>query len=327
MLKAIGMVQLCLAPMFVIPALTGQEAISSDLDTQLEATKQSIEYLVGLRPRVQAGDETAIRALKKATESPRDASPQRDSHITALRDDIAKLRFTLDRLLANPSEVTAIMNMPPSVVRVLGLSGAATATQAAPSAGALTQGVSAQNLPGATPGVPTGAVPTGSTQAPIDPNSSRAIEPIPPRLAGTTNTTGLTNGMRRAIAGDVGPLDSVTPSSRRRGDEAIALEGENYVADPMRLGRLLVRAHRPAEAVEILERHPDVVGAQYWLARAYQDLDRSQEALLIYRALIATAESSTDKTTGTYARYAAQDLEFLEFKLNLEARRAKRSSR
>lgn len=302
-----------LAPIFVIPAMTGQDGMQSSLDAQLEATKQSIEYLGGLRVSVAAGDPAALRALEQATETPRDASPQRAAHLEVLQDDIARLRFSLDRILADPGEVAAVMSMPPSVVRVLGLGGSE-----GPQSGSTLNAdgsVSTPMPPAPTvdnngqPIVPNGA-PVRTQVAATNPNAAR-----PEQLAGMGTTAGMTEAMRAAVKGDVGPLDSVSQASRRRGNEPIALEGEGYVADPVALGRLLVRSARTAEAIEVLQRHPELAGARYWLARAYQNQERFEEALEIFRAL------KDDPKAGAFSRYSTQDVDFLEFRQSLEARR------
>jgi len=302
-----------LAPIFVIPAMTGQDSVQSSLDAQLEATKQSIEYLGGLQVSVAAGDPGALRALERATETPRDASPQRAAHLEVLQDDIARLRFSLDRLMADPGEVAAITSLPPSVVRTLGLAG-----PAAPQSGSTLNAdgtVSTPTPAGPTldangnPVLPEGA-PVRTQVAVTDPAAAR-----PEQLAGVGNTAGMSAMMHAAAKGDVGPLDSVSEASRRRGNEPVAIEGEDYVADPVALGRLLVRSGRTAEAIEVLQRHPKLTGARYWLARAYQSQERIEEALTIFRVL------KDDPKAGTYARYAAQDVDFLEFRQSLANRR------
>lgn len=313
MLKAIGLIQMSLAPIFVIPAMTGQDELQSSLDAQLEATKQSIEYLGGLRVSVAAGDPGALRALERATEVPRDASPQRAAHLEVLQDDIARLRFSLDRLLADPGEVAAVTSMPPSVLQVLGLGGAASTengstlnadgTVSTPNAPAPSLGSDGKPI------VPVGA-PVRTQVAVTNPSAAR-----PEQLAGIGTTEGMTEMMHAAVKGDIGPLDSVSQASRRRGNEPIALEGEGYVADPVALGRLLVRSARTAEAIEVLQRHPELPGARYWLARAYQNQERFEEALEIFRAL------KDDPKAGAFSRYSAQDVDFLEFRQSLEARR------
>ncbi len=291
MLKSIGILQLALAPVLVLPAMTGQESLTGGIEGQLEATLQSIEYLRGLEVGVRTGDPQALRAIERSTEPARDATPQRAMHLETLQDDIARLRFSLDRLLADPAEVDAIMSMPRSVVRALGLGGDAvaptpsTARSAAPHVEA--DGMS--SIPASTPDRTSVAI--------TDPAAAR-----PEIVAGITSTTGLTQAARAALNSEVGPLDDVRPTSRRRGGEPVALEGEDYVADPVGLGRLLVRSRRPAEAVEVLESIEDDAGARYWLARAYQQLDRSTEALVIFRAL------SADASAGVPQRHAKEDL-------------------
>lgn len=319
MLKSIGILQLAVAPLLVLPAMTGQEQKDGGIEAQLSATLQSIDYLRGVEVSVRTGDAAALRALERSTEPARDASPQRAAHLEALQDDIARLRFSLDQLLNNPAEVEAILSMPPAVVRALGLGGKApdeTITITTPAPGA--------PAPDGTIPPPFGVAENGQI------TTSPALESLPDRtavaitdpaaarpevVAGVDTTAGLTEAARSAIRGVPGPFDSVRESSRRRGSEPVALEQPDYVADPVALGRLLVRSKRPAEAVDLLELHRDDPGGRYWLGRAYQDLDRSIEALDIYRDL------ASDEDAGFYQRHAQQDLEFLEFREALRKRR------
>lgn len=322
MFKTLGIVQLAVAPVLVIPAMSGQDRTEAGLDAQLEATLESIEYLGSLRDSARSGDRSALRALERATEAPRDSGPQRSAHMQALSDDIAQLRYSLDKLLEDPSEVAAITAMPPVVVRTLGLVGGAPGTPAAGS-----PALGAQAGPGAANG--TGAVEPGRV-APADrtPGGALALpegaRTMPPSIAGTTPslptaagglggtaTTGMSDEARRSMEAIVGPLDAVSPSSRRRGTEAVPLEKEGYVADHARLGRLLVRSGRTAEAIELLEGASDGVDARYWLARAYEDADRHAEALELYQAIAA------DDSAGLVSRHAKHDLEFLEVKRSL----------
>ncbi len=330
MLKAIGTLQLAIAPLFVIPAITAQEggdapAINGQsLRTQLDSTLASMEYLAGLRSSALAGDDAAVRAIVSATEPSRDASPQRNAAITSLQDNLARLRFQLDRLLSDPAEVAAVTAMPPSVVKALGLGSSSTTASDDANAMLAGRGGAITPIAGPTPapGVPSTEGLSGDMTGTTDPAS---MDPTPDPLAarpdqmpGTSSilgsTTGLDASMRAAIAGDVAPLDFVSDSSRRRGGEAVSLEETGYVADPIHLGKLLVRAGRPAEAVEILKKHQTGPGARYWLARALQGLDRETEAIALFRLI------ADDGTAGIFSRHAAQDLKFLEFKSALENR-------
>ncbi|MEM1449202.1 MAG: tetratricopeptide repeat protein [Planctomycetota bacterium] len=336
MLKSIGTIQLALGTLLVVPAVTGQDSGARTLDEQLDATLSSLEYLSGLRTSVEGGDDAAMRALVAATEPARAASPQRAARMQTLRDEISRLRYSLDRLLADPSEVTAITSLPPSVLQTLGLGGGAptpekTTTESS-SAGSSPTGVDgiapqvaphgARTQPIVQPVAPDAGTGTSApitnwtTGASSDPLAAR-----PDVVAGTAPTTGLGDAMHSAISGEVLPLDSVSAASRRRGDEALALEGDGYVADPVRLGKLLVRADRPAEAIELLEGSSDGPATRYWLARAYQAQDRLDEAVEIFVAL------ADDDRAGEYRRYAERDLEFLQFKRDFARRERRARSR
>ncbi|MFT7167579.1 MAG: hypothetical protein ACI80K_000701 [Paracoccaceae bacterium] len=333
MLKAIGTIQLMLAPVFVVPALTAQDGETTSpmsgqsLQDQLDATLASVQYLAGLRSAARAGDTNAVRAIVHATEAPRGATIGRAA---TLQDDLARLRFQLDRLLGDPDEVSAITAMPASVVTALGLSGPRPASLDSSDVLTGRSGVLMPRVTGPTSaegasnaaGEPAVAVPD-ATVTPTVLTSSPNVLPNPmaarpDHIPGTGQSVGSLQGldasMRAALSGGIGPLDHVSDSSRRRGNEAVTLEEKGYVADPMHLGKLLVRAKRPAEAVEILK-HQTGPGGRYWLARAFQDLDREAEATALFRLI------ADDGTAGIYSRHASKDLEFLEFKAALRKKR------
>ncbi len=315
MLKAAGIMQLAIAPLFVVPAITGSQESSPSLEDQLEATVNSIEYLTGLRDSVRAGAEGSVTAVLAATEAPRETSPRRAERLTGLSNDIARLRFDLDKLLASPSHVDAIMSLPQTVIQALGLGGAErTALDV--------------NLQPSLEGQPGTSGAAGPVQlqsngeagsAAVDPKMAeleRAMSGAQPTAtdrswAGAHSTVGLDDAMRSAIRSNVGPLDQVASASRRRGQDPVPLEDDGYVADPMRLGKLLVRSGRAVEAIEILQ-HEEGPGAAYWLARAYQDQGRSAEALALFRAL------ASDEEAGVFRQHAQHDLTFLEFHAEFE---------
>ena len=136
---------------------------------------------------MRTGDTQALRAIERSTEPARDATPQRAAHLEALQDDIARLRFSLDRLLADPAEVEAIMGMPPSVVRALGLGGAtdplASSSAARPLALA-SRRTARSRSPRTPPTAPPWRSPTRRPRA-------------PDTVAGTRATTGLTEARAR----------------------------------------------------------------------------------------------------------------------------------
>ena len=207
------------------------------------------------------------------------------TYLESLQTDLARLRFQLDRLLGTPSEVKAIMQLPGSVVRSLGLAGAA----------------GEQGSTRTDPKAPMNST-SGGTTVPRTPGAG------PLALAGSE---GMSPAMLQQINSELLPLDSVTDSARRRGAESVALEGADYVAAPTRLGRLYVRRGRAAEAVTVLETAPKSPARTYWLARAYQSLERYEDAADLYRSLIA------DPDAADFQRQAERDLKFVDFSREL----------
>ncbi len=287
MMKSIGTVQLTLATVFVVPAVTGQDENVNSLQSQLSATLNSLDYLSDLRDRAASGDRAAIGAIVSTTEAPR--APQRagGTYLESLQTDLARLRFQLDRLLGTPSEVKAIMQLPGSVVRSLGLAGA-------PGERSTDSGTATGPGQSLAPNAGT----SGAQGAGIRPLSVAGSE-------------GMSPAMLQQINSELLPLDSVTDSARRRGAEAVALEGADYIAAPTRLGRLYVRRGRAAEAVTVLEPAPTSPARTYWLARAYQSLERYEDAAELYRALIA------DPAAAEFQHQAERDLKFVDFSREL----------
>lgn len=330
MLKSIGSIQLALATVFVVPAVTGQDEGVTTLEAQLDATLSSLHYLAGLRNSAQAGEAGSMRAIIAATEEPREATPQRTSRLQGLRDEISKLRYSLDRLLADPKEVQAITNLPSSVLRTLGLGGETPTAPTAVPIGVQGTGARAVETPNTTT-TPRASAPLGAqTQAPFTgagATGPAAATPYsdaarPDVLVGTAPTIGLNGALHARIMGDLRPLDGVSPAARRRGDEALALEATDYVADAVRLGKLLVRADRPAEAIQVLENAERTPATRYWLARAYQAQERLDEALEIFIVL------TEDEKAGEYRVLAERDRDFLQFKRDfLRNRKSSRRDR
>ena len=277
MMKSIGTIQLALGTLFVVPAVTGQDQGDGSLRSQLSATVSSLEYLRELRDGAASGDVDAISAIVATTEAPRDSGAAAGSYLETLRTDLARLRFQMDRLLGDPDEVRAIMTLPASVVRTLGL-GDAAATGTSGTAG---------------PAPVTGPAAIGAAIGPAAPSA------------------GMDAGMLHRIEAELLPLDSVTDSARRRGGEPLSLESASYVAAPVRLGRLYVRSGRPAEAIAVLELQPESIDRTYWLARAFQAQQRHEEAADLYRQLLA------DPAAAAFKPHVERDLKFVEFSRQL----------
>ena len=97
-----------------------------------------------------------------------------------------------------------------------------------------------------------------------------------------------------------------------------SIEGEGFNADMVRQGRLLFRADRFQEAIEVLSRLTDSSEAEYWAARSFEALGNEREATLRYRRLIDGAEPDD-----YIARRAEHDLSFLEWKQRFNGQRNK----
>jgi len=285
MMKSIGTVQLALATIFVVPAVTGQDEGAHSLQSQLSATLNSLDYLANLRDRAAAGDEQAIGAIVATTEAPRKGEGVSGSYLESLQSDLARLRFQLDSILGDPAEVEAVMTLPGGVLRSLGLAGA-----------------------------PINLGREGRTS--LSPRAnSQGFSPLQGPQLSSANPFALSEGMNASmlqrIDAELLPLDSVTDSARRRGAEAVSLETSGYVAEPTHLGRLYVRSGRPAEAISLLEPAPASHARTYWLARAYQAQQRFEAAADLYRALLK------DPAAVEFQAQAERDLKFAEFSLAL----------
>lgn len=143
-------------------------------------------------------------------------------------------------------------------------------------------------------------------------------------------TTGLDPETRRALSGILGPLDrSGDPGTRPRASNTTSRAGQKrslepdpeFTADAVRQGRLLVRARRYSEAVEILRPHVDDVTGRYWLGRATADLGFLSEAIELLTSV------STDPDAGSYASRAEWDLSFLLIRRDLEQRGKSKDSK
>lgn len=111
------------------------------------------------------------------------------------------------------------------------------------------------------------------------------------------------------------PLQHVDPSSQRRGTDLVALEDRDFSADAVRQGKLLFRAQRYPESIQLLRPLKEDVEARYWLAQGYRAMGRVPEALDILRDLTLRSDA------GAFARYAQSDLDFIDFERQLAARK------
>lgn len=124
-------------------------------------------------------------------------------------------------------------------------------------------------------------------------------------------TIGLDAGLRGNLQSVLPPLQVIEDDSKRKGPDLVSLESADYSADAVRHGKLLFRAGRYPESIQLLIGQRQSHEARYWLAQSYRAMERNPEALDILRML------ATTPAAGAFARYAQADIEFMEFERQL----------
>jgi hypothetical protein len=100
-----------------------------------------------------------------------------------------------------------------------------------------------------------------------------------------------------------------------------AFEPGGYSADLMRQARLLLLTERPADALVTLERAGESTEVHYWRARTLEKLGQTGAAVDLYRSVAATGDQPE------LAERAKQDLAFLEWKIDIAARKDGKSAK
>ena len=146
------------------------------------------------------------------------------------------------------------------------------------------------------------------------------LEHLPPPVP----TVGLDEGTRRLL-GDLQPGAAIgaapattsagTPASAP-GKRARRFEPEGYTADALRLAKAYYKQGRWSDALALLNGNEATSAETYWRARCLEKLGRDDEAVRAYEAVVADPDAGED------AARARQDLEFLRWRLDFEARRA-----
>jgi hypothetical protein len=238
MFKFTPAINVALASLLAVPALTVGGDGARSLERSLSETISALEYLAGLSKPPSSGE------LARVTEAPLADAPARDALLVALREDVNRLQTINDRL-----ESGAHVELP-----------------------------ARGPLPAALP------LTTGLDQATRD---QLAVAVPPPA-----------SGIRSPVARE----------DRERAARAIALEGAEFSADPLRQGQACYRAGRYEECLALLAKEPGDPRATYWSARAHEALGNHAAALEGYRAVAAAPDA------GWLARRATSDLEFLTWK-------------
>jgi hypothetical protein len=271
MLKFQYAINLGLATVLVVPAVTLGAGENPSLEQLLSRTVAALEELAGIERRLHERDPAAIHDALQWTEAPLalpSADPgARDELLTGLRGEVARLQRDVDRL--GESAVEEALDAPA----------------------------------GADELAPEGARPEDA-----------------PRPA----TVGLDEGARRWLGSRPRPAPEVVaaPPTSAPAPEAAppgakrAFEAEGYAADALKLGRAHYRQGRYEVALETFRALADAEG-QYWKARCLEKLGRSADAIAAYGAVIAREDA------GYLAERAAEDLDFLQWRLAFESSRAK----
>lgn len=145
---------------------------------------------------------------------------------------------------------------------------------------------------------------TQPPRAPFDPSEYVSAEPgaIGPKVGLTPEERAMLSNMPLPLPGAEGPPQ-----------KPVSLEEEGFVADPVLLGRSYYRAGRFVEGAHLLASNTDPE-ARYWRGRCLERLERFDEAIEVYEAVLA-AEGA-----GYLADRARNDLEFLKWKRQFQNR-------
>lgn len=134
-------------------------------------------------------------------------------------------------------------------------------------------------------------------------------------------STGLSQAAREELIGIAQPaVRGARPPAPQPGTDEKAVaprDAGEASADPLRQAQVLYRAARYEECAALLKRQDSEPEAAWWRARALERLGRATDVLECYRHSVAQAPK--DSALG---KRAAQDLEFLEWKLDFEKKLA-----
>lgn len=150
--------------------------------------------------------------------------------------------------------------------------------------------------------------------APLQPSTTTTATtpPAPPA------TTGLDEARLRALA----PLTSQANTTTRTVETARAkheFEDPGYAADSLRLAHAYYREGKLERALLLFETTDAGAESSYWRARCLERLGRTAEALDAYVRVVAAPNA------GWHAARAAEDVEFLRWRIALERKVTERA--
>ncbi len=124
-------------------------------------------------------------------------------------------------------------------------------------------------------------------------------------------TTGLSDQDRQDLSNIQAPLPGVKQSDPK---VTLQIEEDGFVVDPILLGRSYYRGGRFLEGAELLANQSDSAEGLYWYGRCLEKLDRFDEAIEAYSAVLEKSESSY------LADRARNDREFLTWKREFQSK-------
>ena len=253
MLKFTQTINVLVAGVLLVPAVTLQGGAAQTLRESLDRTLAALETLAGIERHLQAGAPEAVAQALEHTEPSlvlsADDPAARDRLLESLRADVGQLEAALER---------------------------------------------AQQ---------------GSVNGPDAPSA-----PAPD----SATTTGLDDGLRELLAGQGREARALfVPPPAERTEQKLALEGQGFTADPLRLAQAYYRKGQFEEAVAVLEKHGRGAEALYWKARSLEKLGDHEAAVRTYTAVAEAPDA------GALASRALEDIEFLEWSLEFRRESAK----
>ena len=266
MMKFTQAINVAVASVLVVPAVTLQGGVAHSLRESLDRTLVALETLAGIDQRLQVEGREAVAEVLEHTEPAlaQDAGDPaaRDRLLDSLRADVGSLQAELDRAQR----------------------------AAAPRA----------------------------DQQPLE----LALEPA----AQAAVTTGLDDDLRALLASSrarpriTAPAERAPKQAAAEDPEKLALEGEDFTADPLRLAQAYYRKGRFEQAVALLEEKGQGPEALYWKARSLEKLGLHEAAIEAYTAV------SGREDAGALASRALEDIEFLKWRLEFEQQTRGKSS-
>lgn len=281
MMKFQYALNLGLATMLVVPAVTLGTGQNDSLEATLEKTVRALEELAGIEQRLLDKNPSAIHDVLRWSETPMsvpESRPQmRDELLVSLRTDVARLQRDAERLETGMPDVTP---KTPDIPRD---------DMVDPAEGSN----------------------GGPTTVGLDDLARRKLATKP----GVTPTNNGTNVASASTQSNTTLSSSAKNTSELPGVDKRNFEPEGYSADSFKLGRAYYRQGRYDLALASFDPNSKDGETMYWRARCLEKLGKHADAIAGYNRLIEMPDS------GFAGERAKEDLEFLQWRLDFDKNR------